>query len=319
MPNPPEGPNPLLSANPPPFLSAVVPPEWDGAPLIRLLRVYLRLSRTLWRRLKHSGQVLVDGRPSAGQTVLTAGARVDLILPSATSSGVTPEPLPLDVVYEDHDVLLVNKPAGQVVHPTGEHVTGTLANAALYHWQSRGDAATFHPLHRLDRNTSGLVLIAKHSHAHQLLDRALHRREVHRDYLAFVQGRVLQPSGTIDEPIARLEGHAIQRGVRPDGRPAVTHYQVVQTWEAASLLQLRLDTGRTHQIRVHLAHIGHPLLGDTLYGPPDLPPPPGLAPDRQALHAFRLQFPHPLQGATLEFTVPLPPDLEALAAELGRA
>ncbi|MGE5589005.1 MAG: RluA family pseudouridine synthase [Bacillota bacterium] len=319
MPNPPEGPSPLLSAGPPPFLSVVVPPEWDGAPLIRLLRVHLRLSRTLWRRLKYSGQVLVDGQPATGQTVLTTGARVDLIMPSATSSGVTPEPLPLDVVYEDHDVLLVNKPAGRVVHPTGEHVAGTLANAVLYHWRSRGEAATFHPLHRLDRNTSGLVLIAKHSHAHQLLDRALRRREVHRDYLAFVQGRVLQPSGTIDEPIARLEGHAVQRGVRPDGRPAVTHYRVVRTWEAASLLQLRLDTGRTHQIRVHLAHIGHPLLGDTLYGPPDLPPPPGLTPHRQALHAFRLQFPHPLQGSTLEFTVPLPPDLEALAVELIRA
>ena len=316
MPNPTDGPGPSLSTSPPPFLSAVVPPDMDGATVIRLLRGQLHLSRTLWRRLKQSGQVLVDGRAATGQTRLAAGARVDLILPASTSSGMAPEPLPLDVVYEDHDVLLANKPAGQVVHPTGRHVSGTLANAVLYHWQNRGDSATFHPLHRLDRNTSGLVLIAKHSHAHQLLDKALHRRELHRDYLAFVRGRVEQPSGTIDEPIARLEGHAIQRGVRPDGRPAVTHYQVVQIWDGASLLRLRLDTGRTHQIRVHLAHIGHPLLGDTLYGPPDLPPPPALAPDRQALHAYRLEFPHPLRQEAMEFTIPLPPDLEALAAAL---
>ncbi|MHB9146130.1 MAG: RluA family pseudouridine synthase [Symbiobacteriia bacterium] len=321
-----------------PFLIVSVPPEMEGASMARLLRGHLRLSSTLYRRLKRVGVMLVDGLPATGQTHLVTGARVELLLPAAATS-LVPEPLPLDIVYEDAAVLLANKPAGQVVHPTGEHVHGTLANAVLYHWQTRGETASFHPLHRLDRNTSGLVLLAKHSHAHRLLDLALQQGRVHREYLAFVRGLPAQAEGTIDLPIARLEQHAIQRGVRPDGQPAVTHYSVIQEWpeglagqsahpgalagrpvpadRGVALLRLRLETGRTHQIRVHLAHTGHPLLGDTLYGPADLPPPPGLAPDRQALHAFRLEFPHPLRAEVLEFSLPLPPDLTALMAALG--
>lgn len=316
----------MLQADAKPFLTVHVPPELAGASMARLLRGHLRLSSTLYRRLKRVGVMLVDGVPATGQTRLTEGARVELLLPAAATS-LVPEPLPLDIVYEDSDVLLANKPAGRVVHPTGEHVQGTLANAALYHWQSRGEAASFHPLHRLDRNTSGLVLIAKHSHAHRLLDLALQQGRVHRQYLAFVRGVPETAAGTIDLPIARLDHHAIQRGVRPDGRPAVTHYEVVQQWpgtlrlngsagQGVALLRLRLETGRTHQIRVHLAHVGHPLLGDTLYGPADAPLPPGLAPDRQALHAYRLEFPHPLRSEVLEFSVRLPPDLAALQAAL---
>lgn len=301
---------------PAPFLIAQVPSELDGVLLIRVLRGHLRLSRTLCRKLKQSGLILVDGRAATSQTRVPAGAKIELILLSATSPGIVPEPVPLEIVYEDADVLVVNKPAGQVVHPTGEHVKGTLANGALYHWQSRGEAASFHPVHRLDRNTSGLVLVAKHSHAHRLLDQTLRAGRVHRDYLALVGGAMEQTDGTVDQPIARLEGHAIQRGVRPDGRRAVTHFRLVRRWPAASLLHLRLETGRTHQIRVHMAFLGHPLLGDTMYGPPDLATPAGLTANRQALHAFRLEFPHPLRGDVLEFIIPLPADLAHLVAAL---
>lgn len=299
------------------FLTFVVAPEEDGMVLSTLLRARFGLSRGMIRRLKQADAAAVDGEPALMRRRLRAGERVTLYLPPVEES-VQPEPLPLDIRYEDAHLLVVDKPAGMLVHPAHHEQSGTLANGVAFHLQAKGEPPGAGPVTRLDRGTSGLVLFAKHAHAHHLLTRALKKGEVKREYVALVHGRVADDEGVVDAPIRRLNPTTSKRIVAPDGQPALTRYSVVaryrpsEAWpRGASLLHLELGTGRTHQIRVHMAHLGHPLIGDSLYGQAEKD-----LIGRPALHALRLRLIHPLSGYSLFFECRVPPDFQSLMNRL---
>lgn len=282
----------------------------------RWLQRELSLSTSLIRRLKACGGLRVGGRVVRSVDPVHPGEEVVLSLPVALPPHLAPERMDLSIVHEDADVVVVDKPAGLVVHPTRGTYAGTLGNGLAHHWAQRGERCGLHPVHRLDRDTSGLVVLAKHSLAHQRLDGQLKSRTLQRRYLALVAGHLAPPTGTVSLPIGLPEANARARAVMAGGQPAVTHYAVQAVgWlpdgRAVSVVQLGLETGRTHQIRVHLAALGHALLGDTLYGGDSAC---GLA--RQALHACDLAFDHPRTGDRVAFASPLPADLGDLAARL---
>ena len=257
------------------------------------------ISSGLWKRIKHSGTFTVNGMPAiAARTMLHTGDIVSYELPIVSS--VTPERLPLAIVYEDDDLLIIDKPAGQLVHPTTKEAHGTVANAVLGLYAARGTRLDFHPCHRLDRNTTGLLLIAKHPEVQYQMAK---QGTLTRAYLALIDGLLTPTEGIVDAPIARALPSIILRRVSPDGKPARTHYKTEWTNGGHTLLRLQLETGRTHQIRVHLAYLGHPLLGDDLYGGrTDLIP-------RHALHSAQLTLTHPRTGERLSIASPLPNDM----------
>jgi RluA family pseudouridine synthase len=267
----------------------------------------LRVSGRMVRRLARSGGFRLDGRKTHLARRVRAGEVVAARLAAPEEPTLPPVEMELRVVHEDADVLVVDKPPFLLVHPVAPHHRETLAHGVTHHFLRQGLRARVRPVHRLDRDTSGLVLIAKTAFAHQLLDRQLRDREMRRLYLAFAAGAVEGESGTVDAPIGRDPRRPALRAVIPDGEPALTRWSVVERLPGATLLQLELDTGRTHQIRVHLAHLGHPLLGDAQYGGPSVP---GLR--RQALHAWRLSFRQPTTGERIDCEAPLPADLERL-------
>jgi 23S rRNA pseudouridine1911/1915/1917 synthase len=244
-----------------------------------------------------------------------AGERVRVEIPPPAPAALTPEPIPLAVVFEDADLLVVDKPAGLPVHPGAGRATGTLVHAVLAHCPDLpGIGGRERPgiVHRLDKDTSGLLVVAKTEAALRALQAQIQSREVRREYLALVWGRVARAEGTIDAPIGRDPRHRTRMAVVPAGRRAVTGYRVVERFDDATLLELRLETGRTHQIRVHCASIGHPVVGDPTYG--RRPNAWGLR--RQALHAHRLAFAHPGSGVALSFTSALPGDIAGALARL---
>ncbi len=226
-----------------------------------------------------------------------------------SSENIVATALPFTVVYEDEDILVVDKPADMPIHPSLNNYTNTLANALMHYYSEKGETFTFRCINRLDRDTTGLVLLAKHAISAAVLSLQMQRREIHRTYLALVEGTFPENSGTIDAPIARKGESIIEREVNfKTGERAVTHYEVVQTCREHNytLLSIHLETGRTHQIRVHMQHIGHPLIGDSLY-PSDCS-----CIQRQALHSARLSFIHPISGQKMEFTTTLPKDMSRL-------
>ena len=274
-------------------------PEGEECPAKAYLMRVCGISSGLWKRIKHSGTFAVNGVPAiAARTMLRTGDMVSYELPIVSS--VTPERLPLAIVYEDNDLLIIDKPAGQLVHPTTKEAHETVANAVLGLYKERGTRLYFHPCHRLDRNTTGLLLIAKHPEVQYQVAK---QSTLTREYLALIDGMLTPTESMIDAPIARALPSIILRRVAPDGKPARTHYRTEWTNTRHSLLRLRLETGRTHQIRVHLAHLGHPLLGDDLYGgSKDLIP-------RHALHSAQLTLTHPRTGEWLSIASPLPNDM----------
>lgn len=286
-------------------------PEGEIWPARQYLRQVLGISGTIWKRIKHSGTFTHNGVPAnATRTQVGNGDTIayDILRPS----DIEPEDLPLDIRYEDDFLVIVNKPAGQLVHPTTKEAHGTLGNALLAWYARHGEHHAFHPVHRLDRDTSGLVLIAKEPQVqYQLTTGRDGKKAFTREYLALIEGTLTPASGLIDAPIARALPSIILRKVAPPpaGKEARTHYETVRTNGKLSLLHLMLDTGRTHQIRVHLAHLGHPLLGDDLYG--------GSCTllSRQALHAWRLSFRHPMTHEFVVVTAPLPSDMQRIAAD----
>lgn len=296
-----------------PFLTFVAGEEDEGAFLSGVLRNRFGLSRAMIRRLKAPGCVLAGGTPVPVRHRLRPGEVVELFLPEGAQSLVDPEPLPLTIVYEDAHLLLVEKPAGMLVHPAGDELSGTLANGVAHYLLRRGEPNAGGPVTRLDRGTSGLVLFAKHPHAHHRLEEALRQGGVRRTYAGLTHAPMPSEEGVIDAPIRRAEGSLLRREVGPGGRPAVTRYKVLETFVGSAglgelcLVEFELETGRTHQIRVHMASIGRPILGDPLYGRPL----PGVI-DRQALHAWRLCLAHPITGEQLAFESPLPADMVRL-------
>jgi 23S rRNA pseudouridine1911/1915/1917 synthase len=276
-------------------------PDDAGSRLDQFLQARLEgFSRARCQALVEEGHVRVNDKPpSKAGLKLKAGDRVRVALPAVEPSQVTPEAIPLDVVYEDEALLVVNKPQGMVVHPAPGTPSGTLVNALLHHCRDLsgiGGVARPGIVHRLDKDTSGLLVVAKHDRAHQALQKQIAAKTALRQYWAVVRGHMPEPEGRIEAPIAR---HPVQRqkmAVVPGGRHAATRWKVLEAYKGFALLELTLETGRTHQIRVHLAHLGHPVVGDPVYGG-DLKLPVKLA--GQALHARRLAFDHPDSGARL--------------------
>ena len=274
------------------------------------------LTRSRARRLIDEGLVTVDGRvPAKAGAALAVGQRVRVTVPPPEPSELEPEAVPLRIVYEDDDLLVVDKPAGMTVHPAPGHTSGTLVHALLAHCPEIalvGESGRPGIVHRLDKDTSGLIIVAKNEAARAALAHQLKERQVEKTYVALVEGRLQEREGVIDAPIGR---HPVQRkkqAVVERGREARTHYRVLRAVDGYSLVEVRPETGRTHQIRVHFASIGHPVAGDALYGrgggPPSL--------RRQFLHARRLALRHPRTGERLELEAPLPDDLEQALASL---
>ncbi|MGE5571965.1 MAG: RluA family pseudouridine synthase [Bacillota bacterium] len=277
----------------------------------------LALSRSAAQRLIGEGRALVGGERAKASRRVRAGDVVTVTLPEPEPLGVAPEELPLDILYEDQDIVVVNKPRGLVVHPAAGNWSGTLVNALLAHCKDlSGIGGKIRPgiVHRLDKDTSGVIVAAKNDVAHLALARDLKERAVEKTYLAIVHGVPHEDKGTIDAPIGRHPTCRKKMAVLPQGqgRPAVTHYEVVERLPGYALLSVHPVTGRTHQIRVHLAHIGHPVVGDPVYGRRKGPG--GIA--GQALHAASLRLTHPRTGERMRFAAPMPEDMERLLARL---
>ena len=277
------------------------------------------VTRSAAARLCEEGRVTAAGKPLAKNYRLGGGEAVSVTLPDPEPVDVAPQDIPLDVVYEDSDVIVVNKPKGLVVHPAPGHPDGTLVNALLHHCGDSlsGIGGELRPgiVHRIDRDTSGLIIAAKNDAAHLALAAQLADHTLARTYECLAVGNFREDSGTVNAPIGR---HPVDRKrmavVRQGGREAVTHWEVIARYPGVTHLRCRLETGRTHQIRVHLAHIGHPILGDTVYGAKK--PVPGLT--GQCLHAVGLRFLHPRTGEPVELTCPLPEEFVRMLDKLRR-
>ena len=284
-----------------------------------LCRLVPDLTRSGAQKLLERGAVTLDGRPARKNDRPAPGQVLEVLLPDPQPIAVLPQNIPLDVVYEDGDVIVVNKPVGLVVHPAPGHPDGTLVNALLYHCKNSlsGINGELRPgiVHRIDRDTSGLIIAAKNDRAHLALAAQLQDHSLARTYEAVALGGLPEESGTVNAPIGR---HPVDRKKmaidRRNGREAVTHWSVLARYPGYTHVECRLETGRTHQIRVHLASIGHPLLGDTVYGAKK--PVPGLA--GQCLHARRLRFVHPASGETVELECSLPDWFQEILRKIDR-
>ncbi len=286
-------------------LTYTVPPAWDGKRLQEFLRIGCGLSWRMVVRLRHmSGGITVGGIVRRTIDPVRAGETVVLSLPQDTLR-VEAADIPISAVYEDDMLLVVDKPPYLAVHPSAGRPEPTLANGVMAYWQSRGESHSFRPVNRLDRNTSGLLLAAKNAHVTYALT-----RKPQKEYLAIVHG-ALSGEGLIDQPLRLQEGSFIAREVGEGGKESRTHWRALAGDGEITLVRLWLETGRTHQIRVHMAWLGHPLVGDTLYGTED-----GLLP-RHALHCTRMSFAHPISGEEINLESPLPADMQALLDARG--
>lgn len=281
----------------------------------------LRVEQFL-RRKRYSGQnlseikrmpksILVNGVHYYMRQELSNGDHLQVrICETKNSEKIPPTNLPLDIIYEDEDILVLNKPAGIPIHPSLNNYTNSMANALAYYFQSQGKPFIFRCCNRLDRDTSGLTIVSKHLVSGSILSDMTKYREVHREYLAITRGSVTPSEGTIQAPLGRKEGTIIERTVDWEhGEDAVTHYKVVKEANGHSLVSLRLETGRTHQIRIHMKYLGYPLIGDYLYNP-DME-----YMTRQALHSHHMEFTHPITGEHMSFTAPLPEDMARIMQE----
>lgn len=314
-----------MNENPTPArLEAEVPLDLAGAradqALARLFPDYSRSRLSAWLK---AGRVLIDGERLRPRDPVRGGERVTLDVVEEREVRAAAEPIALDILYEDAAVLVINKPPGLVVHPGAGNPAGTLQNALLHHDPKLAGVPRAGLVHRLDKETSGALVVARTLAAHTRLVALLAERDVHRQYEAVVYGAMVA-GGTVDAPIGRHPRERLRMAVVEGGKPAITHYRVRERYRAHTLLQVNLETGRTHQIRVHLAHVRHPLVGDALYGG-GLKLPRGATPAlaealrgfrRQALHAEKLEFEHPSRRKTVSVTAPRPADLERLVAAL---
>lgn len=279
----------------------------DNMMIRDFLRQIAQFSKRLLVKAKsQDGKILVNGEFKTVRYVLKQGDILEIILPKEQlGNRMTPEEIPLSIVYEDDYILLLNKPAGMATIPSRHHPAGTIANGVLHYYAVKNIPSTVHVVTRLDRDTSGLLLIAKNQYSHSLLSNLQKRHAIHRKYMAVVSGQMFNNRVTIDVPIGRKENSIIERTITAKGKKAITHYEVLKAFKNKTLLEVRLETGRTHQIRVHFSSIGHPLLGDDLYGGDT----DGL--NRQALHCSEISFQHPFTAEKMTFSSSLAKDIAA--------
>lgn len=291
-------------------ISHTVTPQEEGLPLLSILKGTLGFSSGAVRRMKLSGSIRLNGQPAYTTARVCAGDAISCALPAEEQSSphIKPMPGPLCIRYEDEDLLILDKPAGTPVHPSQGHFVDSLANFLAYEMQQRGTPFVFRAVNRLDRNTSGLMAVAKNSHAHSRLGQAMHTGAMHREYRAIACGAIRPAQGVIDAPILDVPGQ-LTRLVSPEGSRAVTHYETLEEHGPYSFIRLWLETGRTHQIRVHLAHIGHPLAGDFLYGT-ELP---GVLAGH-ALHSSLLRLRQPVTGQVITVESAIRPEMARLLA-----
>ncbi|MCJ8013345.1 RluA family pseudouridine synthase [Paenibacillus sp. KQZ6P-2] len=326
-----------------PPITYIIPEAEDSWLLKTILARRMHVSRKLQSRLKLTEQgIMLNGQRVYISVKVRTGDVVEIRMEKETSDDILPQPIPFEILYEDEHILIVNKEAGMIVHPTHGHYTGTLANGVVYYWLQKGEAYRFRAVHRLDQETTGVLAIAKNPYVHQHISEQMIHNHVDKKYLAMVHGMPNPQQGEINGPIDRDPEEPHRRIVTPDGYPSLTKYKVLQSWEQGSLVELKLETGRTHQIRVHMTSIGCPLIGDKLYRHPiyhelaetissvqakedlqDLLPENAwqivLLDDsipRQALHAFELSFEHPVTHEKMTFEAPLPEDMAKLQHQL---
>ncbi len=281
-----------------------VPEEYDGKSLLSFLKGKGFSAQVITHLKRTENGLLRNGIWGRVKDILHTDDTLTITLIEMTGSeNIIPTPMPLNVIYEDQDLMIVNKPADTPIHPSQGNYDNTLANAVAYYYAQKGEPFIYRCINRLDRDTTGLLIIAKHMYSASLLSNMVQNREIHREYLAIATGEV-EECGTINAPIARADGSTIERCVDTvNGDYACTHYRKIAYKNGYSLVSLTLDTGRTHQIRVHMKHIGHPLPGDFLYNPNYS------IISRQALHSYRLYFRHPISDEDMEFIAPLPEDM----------
>lgn len=282
----------------------IVTSEDDGMEVREIMRKHFDFSARLRNRIKREKLTTRNGLSTEGWHQVHAGDEIKIVLPEEQSH-FPPEPIPLDIVYEDNDIMLINKQPGLIVHPTKGHPAGTVANALTWYMEQNGVQWKIRFVNRLDMDTSGLLLVAKNSYSQNDITNQMRKNTIHKKYIAIVKGVIEQESGTIDLPIGRPDPDDVRRGVLEGGAPSVTHYRVLERLKGHTLVELLLETGRTHQIRVHMSHIGYPVLGDHLYGGENV-----LLIERQALHAAHLSFIHPMTKHKVEFSAELPEDMK---------
>lgn len=289
-------------------LELLINEKQDGQWLFSVLKTALKASKPVIQDWMSHHQVKVNHESVINNVIVKKGDRVFIDLQESEESSVIPEYGDLDILFEDNHMLIVNKPSGIPTHPNEDGQTGTLANLIAYHYQVNGEIGKVRHVHRLDQDTSGAIVFAKHRLAHAILDQQLEKKTLKRTYTAMVEGNLKAKKGTIDSPIGRDRSHPTRRRVSLSGQTAVTHFKVIASnaKERLTLVELELETGRTHQIRVHMASIGHPLTGDALYGGGSK------LLNRQALHAKNVQAVHPITGELIVAEAPFPVDIENL-------
>jgi len=289
-----------------------------------LAEMFPDYSRSRLKQWIQQGQILLEGKQVKPKVKVFSDQELQLdIEPVGYDEACQPEDIPLDIVYEDESLIVINKPAGFVVHPAAGHHRGTLQNALLFYDESLAGVPRAGIVHRLDKDTTGLMVVARNLVSHKTLVEQIQQREVHREYQATVHG-VMTGGGTVDEPVGRHSHDRVRMTVREDGRPSVTHYRVLKRFRAYSHIHVELETGRTHQIRVHMQHLRHPVVGDPVYaGRPRIPPEAdpvfiellrGF--NRQALHAWRLSLKHPASGEEISWQADLPEDMQQLLSAM---
>lgn len=289
-----------------------IPSEYDGANITTVLKQHFKISTNLIKDLKkYKEGIQVNGEHKRVVDFVAKGDILKITIRDTASENIVPTDIPLDIVYEDEDVLVINKLPNMPTHPSMGNYENSLANGVMYYYKSKGEERVFRAVNRLDKDTSGLMAVAKNSYMHARLGEEIQKKELKRKYMCIVCGDV-ERDGTVDAPIRRADGSVINRIVAPDGQRAVTHYRVIKRYGEYTLLEMKLETGRTHQIRVHMAYIGHPLVGDWLYGTEDH----NIA-KRQMLHSCYLCFTHPITGQIMDFKDEMAEDMRAFIEKLS--
>lgn len=292
-------------------LNFIIEKEYEGYKLSDYLKNQVGLSSRIIRKSLREQRVIINGEAKRARYSLVEGDKLEVIINIKETQDIEPENIPIDIVYEDDDIIVVNKPPFMVVHPTRSHQTGTLANAVTYYFRSKGDDSIIRLVNRLDRDTSGLVIIGKSQYAHMTMAKKMESNEIIKSYITIVEGE-LKGEETINEPIGRPSEDSLMRCVMKNGQESITHYKVLKSSKDMSLVEVILETGRCHQIRVHMKHIGHTIIGDTLYGSESS------FINRQALHAYKLEFNAIRDNIPLQIVSNLPEDIKKIAENIEK-